>query len=122
MIKILVVDDDEEMRDVIAEFLRKNGYQVFIAGDGERALEVLRAEKPRLLVLDLTMPKKNGYMVCEAVRSDPDAEISGMKIIVTSGKKFPLDIRAAHEAKADDYLVKPYQTKELLAAIKELLG
>ena|SRR5208282_1946608 len=122
MYKILLVDDDEQLRGLIQMFLVQKGYQVLVTDNGEQALEVLQAEKPDLLVLDLTMPKKNGYEVCKAIRSNPNLEISRIKIIVASAKQYPLDIRAAQEAGADDYLTKPYHTGDLLAAIEELLG
>jgi DNA-binding response OmpR family regulator len=122
MTKVLIAEDDEQLRDVVRDILLKAGYQTFVAGDGEEALNILQAEKPQVLVLDLAMPKKNGYQVCMEVRANADAEISGIKIIVTSGKQYPLDIRAAHEFGADDYLVKPYHVKDLLAAMRDLLA
>jgi len=122
MTKVLIADDDEQMRGLIEELLAQNGYHVFQAPDGEKALEIARAEKPEVLVLDLAMPKKNGYEVCKAIRADGDGKVSSMKIIVTSGKKYPLDIRAAQEVGADDYLTKPYPARELLVAIESLLG
>lgn len=122
MIKVLIAEDDEPLRAMIQKILVKAGYQVMVAGNGEEALDILQAQKPRVLILDLAMPKKNGYEVCRAVRANADVEISGIKIIITSGKKYPVDIRAAHEYGADDYLVKPFRIDDLLAAMKDLLA
>ena len=121
MTKVLIAEDDEPLRSMIQKILVKAGYQVVVAGDGEATLDILQAEKPQVLVLDLAMPKKNGYEVCRAVRASADPQISKIKIIITSGKKYPVDIRAAHEYGADDYLVKPFHVDELLAAMRELL-
>ncbi len=120
--KILIVDDDDDLIHVIQRFLVKKGFQVITAEDGEQALKIIPTEKPQLLVLDLTMPNINGYQVCTAVRSNRDPEISRIKILVTSAKQYHVDIRAAQEAGADDYLVKPYHTGDLLATIERLLN
>ena len=120
MFKILVADDDA-LSSIIQRFLVGKGFQVLLAEDGEQTLKIISTEKPQLLILDLSMPKKNGYEVCAAVRADSDSEISGIKIVVTSAKQYKVDIRAAQEAGADDYLTKPYHIADLMAAIERLL-
>lgn len=76
--------------------------------------------KPELIVLDLAMPRMHGYEVCEAVRKDK--EISATKIIVTSGKTYPVDIKTAMDMGADKYMTKPYGIAQLIQQIDELLG
>lgn len=122
MKKILVADDDEKIRSFVNELLIHMGYTVLIAGDGLEALRIIRAEKPHLIVLDLTMPRMHGYEVCKAIRSDAAPEISGIKIIVVSGKNYPVDLKMAKEVGADIYLVKPFGLQELRDAVSKLLG
>ena len=122
MKKILIVDDDEKVRLFVQELLLPLGYPVFLAVDGQDALQIMRKEKPDLLVLDLAMPKMHGYEVCKRVRSDSDPAISGVKIIVISAKNYPVDMKTAKDAGADMYLVKPFGLQELRDAVSKLLG
>ena len=118
--RILVVDDDGVMSQFVQLRLKEAGFEVIIANDGEEGLQKTKELKPDLIVLDLHMPKMHGYALCKAVRADP--AISGMKVVITSGKGYPVDIKAAKDAGADKYLVKPYPIQELLTAIEDLLG
>lgn len=118
--RILVVDDDAVMSQFVLLRLKEAGYDVAAAPDGEEGLRQARELKPDILVLDVAMPKMHGYAVCKALRAD--ASLSGLKILVTSGKSYPVDIKTAKKLGADRYLVKPYPMQELLAAIEELLG
>ena len=116
---ILVVDDDPEIRSFVVEGLLAAGYRVVEAADGQEAIEVAKEHNPSLMVLDLSMPRMHGFQVCLAVRGDP--RLRPMKIIVTSGKSYPVDIRAAKDAGADQYLVKPYGFQQLVDAVERLL-
>lgn len=118
--RILVVDDDPAMSQFVLLGLENAGYEVCKAEDGEIGLRQAKELKPDLVVLDLAMPKMHGYEVCKAIRSDQ--ALSKLKIIVTSGKSYPVDIKTAKNVGADRYLVKPYPVQALLTAIEELLG
>ena len=118
--KILVVDDDEHVVGFLNVGLSQAGYNVITAKDGEEGLASARQNRPDLILLDLAMPRMNGYQVCQAVRSDKD--LSGTKIVVTSGKNYPVDIKAAKQVGADHYLVKPFVLPELLKILEKLLG
>jgi two-component system, OmpR family, alkaline phosphatase synthesis response regulator PhoP len=122
MKKILVVDDDEKIRIFVEELLVRMGYKVLLATDGQEALQILRAEKPLLIVLDLAMPRMHGFEVCRKIRADSSPEIASIKIIVVSAKNYPVDMKMATEVGADVYLVKPFGLQELRDAVSKLLG
>ena len=93
MEKIVLVDDDADIRRVVEIRLRLAGFQVLTASDGEAGLQLIRAEKPRLALLDLMMPRKHGFAVCQEIRSDPN--LRGMRIIVGSAKTYAPDVKKA---------------------------
>lgn len=117
--KILVVDDDPIMMGFVLLQLKDAGYDVSTAENGAEGLEKARKNKPDLMVLDLAMPKMHGYEVCKTIKSDP--ALNSIKIVITSGKNYPVDIRTAKEVGADRYLVKPYAGQDLLKTVAELL-
>ncbi len=120
MEKIVLVDDDADIRRVVEIRLRMAGFQVLTAADGETGLQLIRAEKPRLALLDLMMPRKHGFAVCQEIRSDPN--LRGIRIIVTSAKTYAPDVKKAKELGADVYLTKPYDMEVLIKTIKETLS
>jgi phosphoribosyl 1,2-cyclic phosphodiesterase/CheY-like chemotaxis protein len=120
MDKIVLVDDDADIRRVVELRLRLAGFQVFTASDGEAGLQLIRAEKPRVVLLDLMMPRKHGFAVCQEMRSDPD--LHGTYIIVGSAKTYAPDIKKAKELGADVYLTKPYDLEALVGTIKKALA
>lgn len=122
MKKVLIVDDDDRIRLFMREALSKFGYQMFEASNGEEALQIVRREKPQLMLLDLAMPKMTGYEVCKHIRADADPEIKAMKIVVVTAKSYPVDMRTAKEVGCDLYLVKPFGIKELRQAVGQFLG
>ena len=113
---ILVVDDDVNICELVRLYLEKEGYRVLTAGDGEAALSVFRKEHPHLLVLDLMLPKKDGMDVCREVR-----KTSSAPIIMLTAKGETLDKVLGLEMGADDYLVKPFEPKELVARVRAVL-
>ena len=117
--KILVIDDDEIFRALIAEVLISQGHQVVAAADGEVGLQMAVAEHPDMIFLDLMLPKVHGYWVLEQLRSKP--EVGRPKIVVTSAKSYETDIRQAKSIGADRYLVKPFEPGELVKIARELL-
>ncbi|MCX5789284.1 MAG: response regulator [Elusimicrobia bacterium] len=118
--KVLVVDDDEEIVQFVEARLREAGYEVFTAYDGRQGLDQIRAHHPDLVLLDLAMPVMHGFEVCQAVRADH--AFDDVKIIVTSGKSYAVDIKAAKRLGADEYVVKPYDLMQLLETVVQFLG
>ncbi len=115
--KILVVDDDKELQEVVEYHLQKEGYQVFKAGDGKEALKSLKTYSPQLMVLDLNMPGLNGLEVCHEVRKQGNL----LPILMLTAKASEMDKVRGLESGADDYLTKPFSSLELVARIKALL-
>ncbi len=117
---VLVVDDDTEIADFATLALRSAGYRVLTAFDGEQALRMARSEKPDLVLLDLAMPRMHGYEVCQALRADQ--ALSRVKIIIASGKSYPIDIQNAKKAGADEYIVKPYGLQQIIESVGKALA
>ena len=111
--KILVVDDEKNIVDIIAFNLKKEGYTVIVARDGERALEAFKKESPDLVILDIMMPKIDGFEVCKRIRQN-----SNTPIIMLTAKAEELDKILGLELGADDYVTKPFSTRELMARVK----
>ncbi len=117
--KILIADDEQNIVISIEFLLRREGFEVLVAGDGEEALAKVRGERPDLVLLDVMMPKMNGFDVCQALRSDPD--LSATRILMLTAKEAIEDRVAGLDAGADDYLVKPFAFDELMARVRALL-
>ena len=117
MDKIVLVDDDADIRRIVEMRLKLAGFQVLTAADGQAGLELIRKERPPVVVLDLMMPRMHGFAVCQAIRSDP--ELLGTYIIVGSAKAYAADIKKAKELGADTYVIKPYDLEALVALIKQ---
>lgn len=114
--KILVVDDDKNICEIIRLYLEKEGFQVIIANDGQKALELFRATTPSVVVLDVMMPKMDGFQVCREIR-----RVSSIPVIMLTAKGETFDKVLGLELGADDYMVKPFENKELVARIKAVL-
>jgi CheY-like chemotaxis protein len=117
--RVLVVDDDPAIRRVVCALLDLDEYGLLEAADGLSALEVVKSERPDLVILDLTMPRLDGLRACQALRSDP--ELAGTRVLVLTGRDQPDDRAAAHDAGADAYLVKPFSSLALLDAVQRLM-
>jgi len=115
--RILLIDDDGDLRRLAQMRLHMAGYEVLEAADGEAGLKLLRAERPPVILLDLMMPKMHGYTVCQQIRGD--SALRNTHIIAASAKRYPVDIRKAMEMGANAYLVKPYDMEELLERVRE---
>ncbi len=113
MYKILVVDDEKTMVDIIKYALEKAGFKVIEAYDGEEALEKARKEMPDLVILDIMLPKIDGYKVCRII-----FEELGVPIIILTAKDDEVDKVVGLELGADDYLTKPFSPRELVARVK----
>ncbi len=117
--KILVVDDEEHIRRILKFQLEKNGYDVVTAENGDVALQLIRREAPDLLLLDLMMPKIDGFEVCKRIRQN--CQTSQIPIIMLTAKSdLPDKIKGLKDG-ANDYLVKPYSNEELLLRVKNVL-
>lgn len=114
--KILIVDDDENIAELISLYLTKECFETSIVYDGESALEAVKTFKPNLILLDLMLPGIDGYQVCREVRSS-----SSVPIIMLSAKGEIFDKVLGLELGADDYMEKPFDTKELVARVKAVL-
>ena len=126
MSRILVVEDSLSQREMISELLKGNGLTVDVAGDGLEALETLSqmtknaAETlPNLIVLDIVMPRMNGYELCRRLKSDP--KIQKIPIVMCSSKGEEFDRYWGMKQGADAYIAKPFQPAELIGTIKQLL-
>ena len=115
--KILVVDDEQAVRESLRRSLRFNGYEVLTASDGLEAVETVRAENPELLILDVMMPNMDGLEVCRTLRS----EGWDRPILVLTARDGVSDRVAGLDAGADDYLPKPFALEELLARVRSLV-
>ena len=117
--KVLVVDDSPTDLQMLSTLLKKQGYEVVTAVDGEDAIAKATASHPPLVVLDIILPKKNGFQVCRQLKTTPDT--SGIKVILVSSKNQDSDKFWGMKQGADDYIGKPYQDEVLLAAIARQL-
>src|SRR5580704_7443285 len=102
MKKVLIIDDDNRYRQLMAEMLQTGGWQVLEADEGEAGLEMTRKHKPEIVLCDLLMPRCNGFHVCRTIRADDD--LQHIRIIVSSGRDYEADRQAARDAGADEYL------------------
>jgi len=117
--KIMVVDDEEDIRELIAYNLKKDGFTVSIASDGEEALKQIRAGHFDLLVLDLMLPGIQGMELCRTVRNNPKTK--DLPIIMLTAKGEEVDRILGLEIGADDYITKPFSPRELVARVKAVL-
>ena len=112
--KVLIAEDDHNIRSGLEEILQDEGYETVVAEDGNQALALYRSESPDFLCLDIMMPGVNGYEVCREVRrSDPD-----VPIIFISAKSEEIDKVVGLELGADDFILKPFGVREVLARIR----
>lgn len=113
---ILVVDDDRDIRSLVGDYLRKNGYRVSLAADGRQMRDILAAGRIDLVVLDLMLPGEDGLALCRDLRSR-----SQLPVLMLTARSDPFDRVLGLEMGADDYLGKPFEPRELLARIRSVL-
>lgn len=114
--KIMIVDDDPSIAELISLYLEKECYDTRIEGDGESALRTFSEYKPDMILLDLMLPGMDGYQVCRTIRNESD-----VPIMMLSAKGEVFDKVLGLELGADDYMIKPFDTKELVARVKAVL-
>lgn len=119
MSKILIVDDEKDIVDLISYNLEKEKFSTVKAYDGETALKLVKTQKPDLMILDLMLPNVNGLDVCRAIRHNP--ETVGLPIIMLTAKSDEVDKIIGLEVGADDYVTKPFSIKELIARVRSIL-
>lgn len=117
--KILIVDDEENIVELIKFNLLNGGYEVLTAGDGIEAVKIAKLEKPNLILLDLMLPGIDGYDVCKEIKKDK--EMHNISIIMLTAKGEELDKILGLELGADDYITKPFSVRELMARVKAVL-
>jgi twitching motility two-component system response regulator PilH len=117
--KILVVDDSPTDLTLMTSPLKEKGYQILTASDGEEALEKAVQESPKLIVLDVVLPKKNGFQVCRQLKTSPDTK--DIKILLLTSKTQDSDRFWGLEQGADEYMTKPFMDEEYLSTIAGLL-
>ncbi len=117
--RVLIVDDEKDIVDLVAYNLEKEGFRVLKAYDGEKALELARTSKPHLILLDLMLPGIQGLEVCKILRNK--TETASLPIIMLTAKGDEVDKILGLEIGADDYVTKPFSIKELMARIRALL-
>ena len=118
--KILVVDDEPHVIRTLTFVLRKEGYEVSSAGDGEEAMAKVRESKPNLMFLDVMMPKKNGYEVCQELKNN--SSLSDIYVVMISAKGQEADKEKALSLGADEFITKPFSPMRVIEKVKELLG
>jgi DNA-binding response OmpR family regulator len=120
--KILIVDDEVHIRALLEqslEDLEDAGVEIFLARNGEEGLRFAREEKPDLMFLDIMMPKKNGYEVCEEIKRDP--ELKDIYIIMLTAKGQAADKVRGEDVKANEYITKPFNPDEILQKASDIL-
>jgi two-component system, OmpR family, response regulator MtrA len=114
--RVLIVDDDTALAEMLGIVLRGEGFEPMLCTDGARAVAAFRENKPDLVLLDLMLPGKDGIDVCRAIRAE-----SGVPIVMLTAKTDTVDVVVGLESGADDYIVKPFKPKELVARIRARL-
>jgi DNA-binding response OmpR family regulator len=119
MTKILIAEDELDIRELITFTLQHSGYEVIACADGESALALAVREKPDLVLLDVRMPRMDGYEVCRRIKTD--RELAATPVAFLSAKGQEAEVRAGMEAGAQAYILKPFSMDQLLSRIEEIL-
>ncbi len=119
MPKILIVDDEQDIVELVSYNMEKEGFKTVKAFDGEAALKQVKTQKPNLIILDLMLPKMNGLDVCRVIRGN--SETASLPIIMLTAKSDEIDKIIGLENGADDYITKPFSVKELVARVRTIL-
>jgi two-component system, OmpR family, alkaline phosphatase synthesis response regulator PhoP len=118
--KIVIADDNENIREALTYLLEDEGYKLWLAKDGAETLKKVKEVRPDILFLDVMMPEINGYDVCRTIKNDP--EIKQTYVIMLTAKGQVAEQERGKEVGADEYIVKPFSPMEILAKIKNILG
>jgi DNA-binding response OmpR family regulator len=118
--RILIADDEPNILISLEYLMKREGYEVSVARDGQEALELLRRDRPALVLLDVMMPKKTGFEVCQELRADE--AIRDTKVLMLTAKGRDTDVAKGLGVGADAYMTKPFSTKELVQKVREMLA
>ena len=118
--KILIADDEPNIVAALEFLLQRNGFEVYVARNGDEALKLIETHKPDLVLLDVMMPQRSGYDVCQRMRENQDWR--HIKIVMLSAKGREVEVNKGLSIGADLYITKPFSTRDLIAQINGLLG
>lgn len=118
--KILIVDDEPNIVISLEFLMQREGFQVAVAVDGAAALQIVAAEKPDLILLDIMLPRMDGFEVCRQIRANPDWR--NIKIVMLTAKGRETEIAKGVALGADAYITKPFSTRDLVGQVKQLLA
>ena len=118
--KVLIVDDEPNIVISLEFLMKREGFEVFVASDGEAALQQIATQMPDLVLLDVMLPKRNGFEVCQQIRANADWQ--AMKVIMLTAKGRDTEMAKGLALGADAYMTKPFSTKELVAQAKQMLN
>lgn len=118
--KILLADDEEDVKDVLRMFLESKGFEVVTAFDGLSAIDTVRQERPDLVLLDIMMPSIDGIEVCKKLKADP--QTVNIPIVMISASSHAESVQKGLDAGAVEYIVKPFEPKNVLAMIQRILN
>jgi two-component system cell cycle response regulator DivK len=118
--RILVVEDQEDLRGILRDLLVSSGYEMLEAGDGRAGVDMAKAEKPDLILMDIQMPVMDGYDATRAIKGEPD--LNPIPIVAVSSFAMKGDEEKARAAGCDHYITKPYSPMQLLKLVRSLLG
>jgi DNA-binding response OmpR family regulator len=117
---ILIVDDEQNIRNILDFSLGSEGYRCVTAGDGEEALYLAQVEDPALVILDVMMPRGDGFQICQRLKRDP--KTSAIPVILLTARNSREDRRRGQKAQADEYITKPFSPNHLVERVQSLLG
>ncbi len=118
--RVLIVDDEPNIVISLEFLMKREGFEVSVARDGEEALRKVEESTPDVMLLDVMMPKKTGYEVCQQIRANPS--LSGVKIVILTAKGWDTEVAKGLDLGADASMTKPFSTKDLVAQVRAMLG
>ena len=118
--RILIADDEPNIVVSLEYLMKREGFEVAVASDGEAALNAVASLRPDLILLDIMLPKKDGFEVCQQIRANP--EWRGVKVVMLTAKGRDTEVTKGLALGADAYVTKPFSTKDLVAQVRKLLG
>ena len=117
--KVLIADDEQNIVISLEFLMKREGFEVVVANDGEEAIRRIRADQPDLVLLDVMMPKKSGFEVCQEVKSDP--ALAAVRILMLTAKGRDTEVAKGLALGADAYMTKPFSTRELVDKVRSML-
>ena len=117
--KVLIADDEQNIVISLEFLMKREGFEVVVANDGEEAIRRIRADQPDLVLLDVMMPKNSGFEVCQEVKSDP--ALGGVRILMLTAKGRDTEVAKGLALGADAYMTKPFSTRELVDKVRSML-